>query len=132
MIGLDTNVLVRYLVQDDPVQAAKAADIIERRLSAGDPGYVSLFTMVETVWVLERSYRLKRPQLAAIIEKLLQTEVLHLQNEQSVFAAMAALKDGTGSFADALIAALGTEAGCTCTMTFDRDAARLKGFELVE
>ncbi len=129
MIGLDTNVLVRYLAQDEPAQAAKAAEILERRLSVGNPGYVCLVTMVETIWVLERAYRAKRVQLAAVIESLLQSEVLVVQNEQAVFTAMIALKDGIGSFADALIAALATEAGCAVTLTFDRDAARLAGFE---
>lgn len=131
MIGLDTNILVRYLAQDDPKQTAKAAAIMEGRLSADEPGFVSLVTMAETIWVLERAYRVARPRLAEIIEALLQTEVLHFQSEQAVFAAMTVVKAGTGSFADALIAALGAEAGCTCTVTFDHDAARLKGFELL-
>ena len=132
MIGLDSNVLVRYLAQDDPAQAAKATAIIEDRLSAAEPGYVSLVTMAETVWVLQRAYRLKRPQLAAAVEAMLQSEVLQIQNEQQVFTAMMAVKDGVASFADALIAALGTAAGCSHTVTFDREAARLKAFQLVE
>jgi predicted nucleic-acid-binding protein len=132
MIGLDSNVLVRYLAQDEPAQAAKAAAIIERRLSPSEPGYVSLVTMVETVWVLQRAYRLKGPQLTAAIEAMLQSEVLQIQNEQQVFTAMMAVKDGVASFADALIAALGTAAGCSYTVTFDREAARLPAFQLLE
>ena len=65
MIGLDTNFLVRYLAQDDPVQSPKATEIIERRLTEENPGYVSIVAMVETVWVLDRAYRLPAHEIAA-------------------------------------------------------------------
>ena len=130
MIGLDTNILVRYLTQDDPVQSAKAAEIFERRLTEKNPGFVSVVAMVETVWVLDRAYFLTAQEIATAIERLLQVEVLAIENEQEVFTAMVALKQGRGSFADALIAELGTRVGCTRTLTFDRKATRLSGFEL--
>ena len=131
MIGLDTNVLIRYLTQDDPVQSAKAVEILERRLTLKHPGYVSIVAMVETVWVLDRAYGLTRPEIAATIERLLQVEVLAVESEQQVFSAMIAFKRGLGSFSDALIAELGARAGCSRTFTFDRKAARIAGFELV-
>ena len=131
MIGLDTNVLVRYLAQDDPVQSRKAAALIERRLGEDDPGFVSVVTIVETAWVLERSYRLARDEVAAAIERILQVDVLAVESEQEVFTAMIALKEGYGAFADALIGALGAKAGCSRTVTFDRRALRLGGFELL-
>lgn len=130
MIGLDTNILVRYLAQDDPVQSAKATEIVERRLTAKNPGFVSVVAMVETVWVLDRAYFLTAQEIAKAIERLLQVEVLAIENEQEVFTAMVALKQGRGSFADALIAELGRRVGCVRTLTFDRKAARLTGFEL--
>ena len=129
MIGLDTNVIVRYLAQDDPVQSRRAADLIEHRLTAEEPGFISIVAMVETVWVLERSYDLSALELAAVIERMLQIDSLLIESEQEVFAAMIAFKQGRGSFADALIAALGTKAGCEYTLTFDRKALRLTGFE---
>jgi predicted nucleic-acid-binding protein len=129
MIGLDTNVLVRYLNQDEPIQSPKATEIIECRLTEEKPGFVSIVVMVETVWVLERAYRLGTNQIAAAVERMLQTDVLVVENEQEVFSAMIALKDGQGSFADAVIAALGTRAGCSSTLTFDQQALRLPGFE---
>ena len=86
--------------------------------------------MVETVWVLDRAYSLTAQEIATTIERLLQVEVLAIENEQEVFTAMVALKQGHGSFADALIAELGTRMGCTRTLTFDRKAIRLAGFEL--
>jgi len=129
MIGLDTNILVRFLTQDDPLQSPRATEIIERRLTEENPGFVSIVAMVETVWVLDRAYRLAANEIAAAVERMLQTDVLVVENEQEVFRAMIALKEGQGSFADAVIAALGTRAGCSCTLTFDQKALRLSGFE---
>src|SRR6202161_2718671 len=120
MIGLDTNVLVRYLSQDDPVQSAKATEIIERRLTPKNPGFVSIVAMVETVWVLDRAYSLTAQEISTAVERLLQVEVLAIENEQQVFTAMVALKQGRGSFSDALIAELGARAGCTRTQMFDQ------------
>ncbi len=130
MIGLDTNILVRYFAQDDPVQSGLAAQIMERRLTEEQPGYISLVTMAETVWVLERAYDLSNLEISAVIERMLQSDTLSVQNEQEVFSAMIAFRTGKGSFSDALIEALGAWAGCTSTLTFDRKAIRLKGFEL--
>ena len=131
MHGLDTNVLVRYLTQDDPVQSRKATEIVERRLAAERPGFVSLVTMVETVWVLASVYGLSDKQLASTVERMLQADTLIVQNEQQVFTAMVALRRGWGAFADALIGALGAWAGCESTLTFDKKAGRLAGFEVV-
>ncbi|HXW54604.1 MAG TPA: type II toxin-antitoxin system VapC family toxin [Candidatus Cybelea sp.] len=129
MIGLDTNILVRYLTQDDPAQSRRATEIIERQLSEEKPGFVSIVAMVETVWVLDRAYNLVAREIARAVERLLQTDVLVLENEQDVFTAMIALKEGKGEFADAVIAALGIRANCSHTLTFDHKAARLRGFE---
>jgi len=130
MIGLDTNVVVRYLTQDDPVQSRKAAALIETRLTQEEPGFISIVAMVEIAWVLERSYGFASGEIAAAIERLLQADVLVVEYEQEVFTAMIAVKEGRGSFADALIGALGARAGCSCTLTFDQKALRLPGFEL--
>ncbi len=130
MIGLDTNILVRYLTQDDPVQSAKATEILEKRLSKDNPGYISVIVMAETVWVLDRAYGIAAQEIAAAIEGILQTEVLVVESEQDVFTAMLSYKAGEGAFADVLIGALATRAGCSYTLTFDRKAARLPGFAL--
>ncbi len=131
MIGLDTNIIVRYLAQDDPAQSPKATQLIERRLTEHNAGFVSVVAIVETAWVLERAYGLTDVEIAAAIESMLQTDVLVLEHEQEVFTAMIALKSGLGSFADALIGALGMNAGCARTLSFDRKAARIPGFELL-
>ncbi len=87
--------------------------------------------MVETVWVLDRAYGLTAQEISTAVERLLQVEILAIENEQEVFTAMVALKQGRGSFADALIAELGARAGCTRTLTFDQKALRLPSLELV-
>jgi predicted nucleic-acid-binding protein len=129
MIGLDTSVLVRYVTQDDPIQSAKATAWIEERLTRENPGFISIVAMVETVWVLARTYGVADQDIAATIERLLQADALVVENEHEVFAAMIALKEKQGSFADALIAALGAKAGCASTLTFDRRALGLPGFK---
>jgi len=129
MIGLDTNILVRYLTQDDPAQSPKATELIEQRLSEDGPGFISLVAMAETAWVLERAYGFADEIIAAAIERTLQAEALVVESEHEVFFAMSVLKEGRGSFADALIGALGAKAGCTRTLTFDRKALRLPDFE---
>jgi predicted nucleic-acid-binding protein len=130
MIGLDTNILVRYLAQDDAIQSAKATEIIERRLTEETPGFISAVVMVETVWVLDRAYGLGSDEIAAVIERTLQIDVFVVENEKEVFTAMIALKQRKGAFADAIILALAARAGCPYTLTFDRKASRLSGFRL--
>ncbi|HTU55094.1 MAG TPA: type II toxin-antitoxin system VapC family toxin [Acetobacteraceae bacterium] len=128
MIGLDTNVVIRYLAQDDPVQSPIATELIERRLSEEDPGFLSVVVVAETAWVLERAYGLGDMEIAAAIERMLEADAFVVESEQEVFTAMTALKEGRGSFADALIGALGAAAGCSRTVTFDHKALRLPGF----
>ena len=116
MIGLDTNILVRYLAQDDPVQSAKSTALIEERLTERNPGFVSVVSMAETAWVLKRSYGLTDHELAAAIERIVQADLLIVENEQEVVTAMVALREGYGTFADALIGSLGAKAGCSHTL----------------
>jgi predicted nucleic-acid-binding protein len=124
MIGLDTNVLLRYLVQDDPVQSPRATETITRRLSEQEPGFVSLETILEVVWVLKSLYKRSRLEIA-------NDDTLEVQNEQQVYHAVVELRNGTGTFEDALIGSLGIWKGCSATLTFDEKAAqRLHGFAL--
>lgn len=127
MIGLDTNVLVRYFTQDDPIQS-RIANAFVARLSIDEPGFISVIVVAEVAWVLESVYRLSDLEIAAVIEQLLQADALIVDCEQDVYMALAALRSGMGSFADALIAALGAKAGCSSTVTFDAKALRIPGF----
>jgi|SRR5579864_142119 len=129
MIGLDTNVLVRYFAQDDPVQAAVATEVMEGRLTQHEPGFISVVAMAEAVWVLDRAYRLGKEGIVNTVERMLRTETLVVESEREVFAAMTALREGRGEFGDALIGALSAAAGCSRILTFDRQALQLPGFE---
>jgi predicted nucleic-acid-binding protein len=132
MIGLDTNVVLRYLVQDDPAQSPKATEIVERRLTKEDPGFVSLVCILEIVWVLGSLYRRSRGEIANHIEMILAADTLEVQNEQEVYQGVIALRNGSGTFEDALVGALGAWWGCSATLTFDQNAAkRLNGFQLL-
>jgi predicted nucleic-acid-binding protein len=131
MIGLDTNVILRYLLQDDPDHSKLANRIFEREISASVPGFINLGVVLETGWVLRSAAKQTPAQIAAYLEILLTTVTLQIQNEQQVFEAVLALKRGTGEFEDALIGALNSWSGCTHTLTFDRKAARLPYFKEV-
>lgn len=131
MTGLDTNILVRFITRDDRAQAQKADHVIAG-LTEEKPGFVVIVVMAELSWVLKRTYGYSDSEIAGAIERMLQIEVLQIEREQDVLAAMVALQRGRGSFSDALIGALGSRAGCSATLTFDRKAAtRLPGFVLV-
>lgn len=131
MIGLDTNVVLRYLLQDDEKQTRQANEIIDGQLSEREPGFLSLACVLEIVWVLHSLLRQGAVEIAAHLEHLLAADSLVIQNEQQVFDAAFALKRGTGEFEDALIGSLDAWAGCKKTLTFDRRAGRLAGFEVI-
>lgn len=131
MIALDTNVLVRYIMQDDDVQAARASALIES-LSSTDPALVPLVVIVELAWVLQRSYKLSREQVTQAVEALLSSRELIVAQSGTVWSALRAYRSGKGDFADCLIARCAVADGCTRTMTFDRAAARHSGMQLIE
>ncbi|MDZ7591356.1 MAG: type II toxin-antitoxin system VapC family toxin [Rubrivivax sp.] len=130
MIGLDTNVLARYVMQDDPRQSPRATRLIES-LSAEAPGFVPVVTLVELVWVLSGSYGLNRAQVATVIETLLRSRELLIDRAELVAQALARFGTAGADFADALIERIATAAGCGETMTFDSGAARVAGMTLV-
>jgi predicted nucleic-acid-binding protein len=131
MIGLDTNILVRYLTRDDAGQFRQAAQILERDLTTDNPGFVSLVTVAELVWVLDSIYNFTNEQVTSAVYRMLRVPTLQIQNAREVFLAADALQTTSASFDDALIGAVGAWAGCTTTLTFDKKAARLPSFRLV-
>ncbi len=130
MIGLDTNVLVRYIAQDDSRQSAQAGKLIES-FTQEAPGFVSLVTLAETVWVLEDVYATRREQIARIVETLLQTQTLVVQTPELVWQALRGFEASKADFADHLVERSGAAAGCTATVTFDKAAARGAGMQLM-
>ena len=131
MIGLDTNIILRYLLQDEQKQTRQANHVIDGQLSNVNPGFISLVTVLEIVWVLRSLLKRTPIQIATHLEQLLAADSLEVQNDQQVFEAIFALRRGNGEFEDALIGALDAWAGCSMTLTFDRKAARLPHFRLV-
>lgn len=130
MIGLDTNVLVRYIMQDDVAQAARAARVIEA-LTVDEPGLVTLVSVVELVWVLESCYDLDRSQVVSAIEALLRTKELLVERAEIIWRAVRAFGSGHADFADCLIERSGAALGCERMLTFDRAAARHAGMSLI-
>lgn len=129
MKGLDTSILIRYLVQDDPIQSARANKIIDK-LTEQSPGFVSVLVIAEVAWVLRSRYKAMPEEIADAVERILSIGSLRVQNEQQVYEAVVATRSGEGTLADALICALGKSAGCTKTLTFD-SRSQLADFEVV-
>jgi predicted nucleic-acid-binding protein len=130
MVGLDTNVLVRYIAQDDPKQSAQATRLIES-LSAAEPGFVASVVLVEAVWVMEDIYAATRECLGEIVQALLEAEALVIQSAEQVWRALAAFRKGKADFADCLITRICAAEGCDVTWTFDKAAARDGGMKLI-
>jgi len=130
VIGLDTNVLVRYVMQDDPRQSLRATRLIES-LSPEEPGFVPLVTLVELVWVLSGSYNLARAQVAAVLETLLRSKELVVDRAELATQALQRFSASSADFADALIERIASAAGCTATMSFDTGAVKTASMTLV-
>lgn len=125
MIGLDANVVIRYLVQDDPEQGAAASRLMDD-LTAQDPGFISLVAAVEICWVLQRGYRVPREDVAAVLAQLMHTPELEFEQPGVLRAALARASAGA-DIGDAVIAESGRRAGCSRTLTFDQRAAKHAG-----
>ena len=130
MIALDTNVLVRFLVQDDPEQAELATRVIDQ-LTDDAQGFVSREVLIELVWVLERAYRLGRAEIAAALDELLSATELNIEGSDGVAPALELYRNDGFGFADLMIAAAALRAGAAELVTFDRKAARLPGVRLL-
>ncbi len=131
MIGLDTNVIVRYLAQDDRGQSAVASRLIEGSLTPDNPGFISLVVLAEISWVLADCYDLSRQDIGALIERLLRVRQLKVENADTAWQALRAFRGGNSDFADCLIARIGAACDCDRTVTFDKAAARGAGMEFL-
>jgi predicted nucleic-acid-binding protein len=125
MIGIDTNVLVRYLAQDDPAQSARATRLIESELSERQPGFIGVIVLVETCWVLKRLYGATVSELRDTVRDLLDARQLVVEQREAVARALVRLGEVSGDLADALILGTAEAAGCERIVTFDKAAARL-------
>lgn len=130
MIGLDTNVLVRYCAQDHKVQSDQAATLMES-LTDQAPGFVSLVTLVELVWVMQGAYKANKADIVTILQMLLQTREIVIENAEVVLQALARFAESKAGFADCLIERSGYRSGCIYTVTFDNDAAATADMRLL-
>lgn len=130
MIGLDTNVLVRYIMQDDAKQSSKASALIDS-LNADSPGFITLVSVVELYWVLTSCYDLTDAQVKQVLEVLLRTKQIVVDRADQVLRALRVFDDGKADFADCLIERTAASAGCVQTMTFDVGAAKHAGMTLI-
>ncbi len=131
MIGLDTNVLVRHIVQDDRKEALAASSFIESRCTVDDPGIVSLVVLCELTWVLEGGYGLEWNTIAAVLRRLLSAEDLRVERSELAWLALNLREKGKADFADYVIGLSHREQGAEATYTFDRRAAGCELFKLV-
>lgn len=131
MIGLDTNVIIRYVVQDEPRQSAVATRLMEKTLSAENPGFVAVVTLCEIAWVLAECYQADRPRIRVVIEGLLGTKQIMVESPELVWKALRAWKGSSADLSDALIGEIASAQGADRIMTFDKAAARLPMFELL-
>ena len=127
MIGIDTNVLVRFLTRDDEHQYELARNLIESQLNAGEAIFVSLLVVMETEWVLRSRYSLTKPRIIEVLTGLLESRETVFEDESSLEEALFAWRESNADFADCLIVARSRRLGCRKVVSFDAKVARLPG-----
>jgi predicted nucleic-acid-binding protein len=130
VIGLDTNVLLRFYLKDHPDQSARAAALVQA-FSPQEPGHISLVTLAELIWVMDRTYRKPRIEISALIRGLLESRQVVLDNHDAVAQALRKFDSSNAGFSDCLIERLCASAGCSRSMTFDVGAAKSAGMVLL-
>ena len=131
MTGLDTNVLARYLTEDDPPQARKASALIASTIARGERCYVSAVVLCELTWVLRSVYDVSKADLLTTLDRLMATSQLQIGDKDIVREALAAFRKGRADFADYVIGAGNVDAGCARTATFDRRLRAHKAFQVL-
>lgn len=128
MLGIDTNVLVRFLVRDDEAQFEKARRLIKREVGAEEEVFISLMVLLETEWVLRSRYSLRKKEIMDAVAGLLEATEIQLEDEPAIEETLFIWKDSAASFADCLIGAHNRRLGCRATATFDAKAVKLPAF----
>ena len=128
MLGIDTNILIRFLVRDDESQFEQARRLIKREVAAGRRVFVSQLVLLETEWVLRSRYDFQKAEIIGAISGLLDATDVQLEDEPAVEEALFVWKDRSAGFADCLIGARNKRLGCSATASFDAKAAKLPGF----
>jgi predicted nucleic-acid-binding protein len=120
MVGLDTNVLIRFLTQDDPVQCRRASAEIEGAADRGATLFVANVVLCELVWVLEDAYGYSRRKIQVVLDSLLRSVQLQFEDKEAAWLAFGDYSDGKADFSDYLVGRIGARAGCAETLTFDK------------
>jgi predicted nucleic-acid-binding protein len=131
VIGLDTNVLVRYLTEDDPAESRRASDLISTVTARGGKCFVSAVVLCELAWVLRGAYEVSKADLLITLEQILATSQFVVGDKDVVRRAVEAFQHGRADFADYVIGALHAQAGCGKTATFDRRLRQASGFQIL-
>ena len=131
MLGIDTNVLVRHLVQDDPRQSHAATQVITKQCTRDNPGFINRIVLCELVWVLESAYGYSKDTIVNVLDRLLRTSQLRVEDAQTAWTAYRLYQKGKADFADCLLGSTNRLGGCESTVTLDRAAGRLEGFQLL-
>ncbi len=129
MIGIDTNVLVRYLTNDDPQQSELAARFLEQECTKETPGHINLIVLCELVWVLRGAYKADKETLIVVLKQILETTSLHVEKSALAWAALQDYEKGSADFSDYLIMHLNKHLGCSFTFTFDTKAGKHSPFK---
>jgi predicted nucleic-acid-binding protein len=131
MIGLDTNILIRYIVQDDAKQARRATELIESMCTTDDPGFINLIVLCEICWVLSSGYKYDRKTVSAVVRNILTSEELTVEESETVWQALYAFEKGKAGIADYIIGIHNRTKRTTTTYTFDRNAAKHNSLTLL-
>ncbi len=132
MIGLDTNVVIRYLVQDDLEQSTIATTFIEQKCTETKPGFICHIVLCEVIWVLKTCYQVPKEKLVDIIQVLMETKQLSIQEPQVAWEALQVYQESTADFSDALLARVNQSKGCEYTVSFDVKAIKLLGMVKID
>ena len=128
MLGIDTNVLVRLLVEDDKAQSRRARHLVDTAVAAGESLFVSLLVLLETEWVLRSRYRIIKKDILEVFSRILDSVELAFEDEASIEEAVFRWRDSSADFADCLIGVRNQRLGCRATATFDAAAVKLAGY----
>ena len=131
MIGIDTNVLVRYITQDDQQQSALSNKLIEHTLTKDNCGLISKIVLCELTWVLSKAYSYSKEQIAAVVHQIIITQELNVEDSENVLRSLQRYREGEAGFADYFLAQTHQAMGAEYTVTFDKKALLDKMFHKV-
>lgn len=129
--GVDTNVLIRFIVQDNSAQSRKATRFLEKNCTVDRPGHISLVVLCEIVWVLARAYRYPKDDIVKVLQTILTTAEFTIESPTVAWEAFRLYQNGRADFSDYIICQVNKSAGCVKTVTFDREAAKSENFQLL-